>query len=122
MLHWGLPVILIGLAALYAVFALYYPHIGQFYQRLIPDKHRTAVTSLKSTVRSTVAIFFTLVGGFLLQRFGLEIALLIAGLLAAVSLGLLFYVWYSSHTVSKSTIEETMSIRQVPPAYSPQTS
>lgn len=122
MLHWSFPVILIGLAALYAVFALYYPHIAQFYQQLIPDEHRAAVTSLKSTVRSVTAVLFTLAGGFVLQRFGLGIALLIAGLLAALSLGLLFYVWYSSYTLSKSVIEETMSIRQTSPVYTAQTS
>ncbi|MFX0116168.1 MAG: MFS transporter [Candidatus Hodarchaeota archaeon] len=122
MLNWGFYVVLLGLVFLFAVFALYHPHIGQFYQRLTPDDHRAALTSLRSTARSITAISFTIIGGIMLHRFGLGIALLIAGVLAVLSLGLLFYVWFLSHTFSGSPLVESVPTHQASPVYSPQAS
>ena len=96
--------------------------MGQFYQRLTPDEHRTAITSLRSTARAMTAILFSIGGGFLLQGFGMELALLIASGLAFVSLGLLYYVWSSSHTFPDSSTGEIVFARPASPVSAPQAS
>ncbi|UCH32776.1 MAG: MFS transporter, partial [Candidatus Bathyarchaeota archaeon] len=98
LMDWGFYALFLGFAVLFGVFASYNPHILQFYQQLIPDDHRAAVTSLKSTARSMTAILFCIGGGILLQSLGMEILLLTASGLALVSLGLLFYIWWISST------------------------
>ncbi len=122
LMNWGLYLIVFELVVLFGVFSMYNPHVGQFYQRLTPDEHRTAITSLKSTARAMTAILFSIGGGFLLQGFGTEIALLIASGLAFVSLGLLYYVWSSSHTFPDSPTGEIVFARPVSPVNAPQAS
>ncbi|MFW9917024.1 MAG: MFS transporter, partial [Candidatus Thorarchaeota archaeon] len=122
LMNWGLYLIVFELVLLFGVFATYNPHVGQFYQRLTPDEHRTAITSLKSTARSMTAILFSIGGGFLLQRFGTEVALLIASGLAFISLGLLYYVWSSSHAFLDSPTGEIVFARPASPVNAPQAS
>lgn len=122
LMNWGLYFIVFELVVLFGVFAMYNPHVGQFYQRLTPDEHRTAITSFKSTARAMTAILFSIGGGFLLQGFGTEIALLIASGLAFVSLGLLYYVWSSCHTFPDSPTGEIVFVRAASPVKAPQAS
>ncbi|MFQ5979338.1 MAG: MFS transporter [Candidatus Heimdallarchaeota archaeon] len=84
-------IFLIGLST-----GFYNPHMLQFFQRLVPDDHRAAIWSLRSTVLTATTIVFTIAGGILLQDLGLEYGFLVAGLFGLGAWGLLVVVWYFS--------------------------
>jgi len=110
--NWSVYIIIVVVGALFAAFGLYNPQITQFYQRLTPDEHRAAVTSLTSTARSTTAIIFTVIGGIMFQYLGALVLLLTATVLALISFGLLCRVWYNSQTLVKLIESDLDSLRK----------
>jgi hypothetical protein len=74
----------------------------QFYHRLIPDDHRTAIISLKSTARSFVAVLVLLGGTFLLEHFGLELSFLVAAAIGIVSWFLILLVFMMTRRAERA--------------------
>ncbi len=87
---------------IFAIFGFYNPNIQQYYQKMIPNKYRASITSLRSTARSLTAILLIYPSGTLIHKTNLEISFLISFILAVISLFLLFIIWSQNRSQRKT--------------------
>lgn len=101
----SLVLIIMGILVLRFFTGLYNPHMQQFYARLVPDEHRAAILSLKSTAGTATTIILLGISGMLLQSLGLGVGFLLAGGFALASLILIGFVWYISPDPHKMQLD-----------------
>ncbi|MFX1250402.1 MAG: MFS transporter [Promethearchaeota archaeon] len=85
----------IGILGYSCVVGMYNPNMGQWYHKTIPDQHRTALLSLRSTVRNFVFTLTFLFSGVIIELSSKQIGFLMALIISFGTLVMLKFLKFS---------------------------